>query len=62
MTESFFSDAEFSKVCEELVGEPEVDPPWEFFVESHGVTIYRLYNEVVTVTFIMFIITVTLTL
>ena len=39
-----FCDEEFLKVCKEL-DEPQVDG-WEFFVESHGVTIYRLYDEV----------------
>ena len=39
-----FQDDEFTKICKELE-DPQVDG-WEFFVESHGVTIYRLYDEV----------------
>ncbi|KAL8588696.1 hypothetical protein ACOMHN_046468 [Nucella lapillus] len=38
-----FNDEEFQNACKEL-DEPQVHG-WEFFVESHGVTIYRLYNE-----------------
>ncbi|KAK7092690.1 hypothetical protein V1264_008396 [Littorina saxatilis] len=38
-----FQDDEFQKVCKELE-EPQV-AGWEFFTESHGVTIYRLFNE-----------------
>ncbi|XP_076455709.1 phosphatidylcholine transfer protein-like [Babylonia areolata] len=38
-----FKDEEFQNTCRELE-EPQVEG-WEFFVESHGVTIYRLYNE-----------------
>ena len=41
-----FSDDEFEKACESLVGQPDVDEPWEFFTESHDVKIYRLYNKV----------------
>jgi hypothetical protein len=43
-TVSCYSDAEFLNTCKELEN-PDVEG-WEFFVESHGVTIYRLYNEV----------------
>lgn len=39
-----FTDDDFVKACLEL-DQPQVDG-WEFFVSSHGVTIYRLYNEV----------------
>ena len=39
-----FSDSEFEDACKELE-EPQTEE-WEFFVESHGVTIYRQYNEV----------------
>ncbi|PVD36000.1 hypothetical protein C0Q70_02970 [Pomacea canaliculata] len=39
-----FTDEDFVKACLEL-DQPQVDG-WEFFVSSHGVTIYRLYNEV----------------
>ena len=46
MAVSAFSDEEFEKACESLVGQPDVDEPWEFFTESHGVKIYRLYNKV----------------
>ncbi|KAK7477220.1 hypothetical protein BaRGS_00031531 [Batillaria attramentaria] len=38
-----FQDEEFRQACVELEF-PQVDG-WEFFVSSHGVTIYRLYNE-----------------
>lgn len=38
-----FSDSEFEDACKELEA-PQTDG-WEFFVESHGVTIYRQYNE-----------------
>lgn len=43
-TFSLFQDSEFEQACKELE-EPQTEG-WEFFVESHGVTIYRLYNEV----------------
>ena len=46
MAVSAFSDDEFEKACESLVGQPDVDEPWEFFTESHDVEIYRLYNKV----------------
>ena len=46
MAVSAFSDDEFEKACESLVGQPDVDEPWEFFTESHDVKIYRLYNKV----------------
>ena len=46
MALSAFSDEEFEKACESLVGQPDVDEPWEFFTESHDVKIYRLYNKV----------------
>lgn len=39
-----FKDLDFELACKELE-EPQTDG-WEFFTESHGVTIYRLYNEV----------------
>ena len=39
-----FQDSEFELACQEL-DNPQTEG-WEFFVESHGVTIYRLYNEV----------------
>ena len=39
-----FQDSEFELACKELY-EPQIEG-WEFFVESHGVTIYRQYNEV----------------
>ncbi|XP_064617956.1 phosphatidylcholine transfer protein-like [Liolophura sinensis] len=38
-----FQDEEFTSACRELEG-PQVEG-WEFFTESHDVTIYRLYNE-----------------
>lgn len=38
-----FQDSEFELACQEL-DNPQTEG-WEFFVESHGVTIYRLYNE-----------------
>ncbi|KAK3106166.1 hypothetical protein FSP39_014092 [Pinctada imbricata] len=38
-----FPDSEYDQVCRELEN-PQVEG-WEFFTESHGVTIYRLYNE-----------------
>lgn len=38
-----FRDEEFFNTCKEL-DNPQVEG-WEFFVESHGVTIYRLYNQ-----------------
>ena len=44
-----FTDAEFEKTCRELDAEKpdlESDEGWEFFVESHDVVIYRLYNKV----------------
>lgn len=40
---SVFKDTEFELACKELE-EPQTEG-WEFFTESHGVTIYRLYNE-----------------
>ncbi|XP_013390274.1 phosphatidylcholine transfer protein-like [Lingula anatina] len=42
-----FTDLEFDKVCRELEHPylPESEG-WEFFVESHDVTIYRQYNKV----------------
>ena len=39
-----FTDKEFHEACDEL-NVPNVDD-WEFFTESHGVKIYRFYNEV----------------
>ena len=39
-----FTDADFDLLMLEL-DEPQIDG-WEFFTESHGVRIYRLYNEV----------------
>jgi len=39
-----FQDQEFIDACSELEI-PDVDG-WEFFTESHDVTIYRLYNDV----------------
>lgn len=44
MEVSVFKDSEFELACKELE-EPQTDG-WEFFTESHGVTIYRQYNEV----------------
>lgn len=38
-----FTDADFDLLMLEL-DEPQTDG-WEFFTESHGVRIYRLYNE-----------------
>ncbi|XP_059142446.1 phosphatidylcholine transfer protein-like isoform X2 [Physella acuta] len=38
-----FPDDDFNRAIDEL-DKPDVDG-WEFFVESHGVTIYRLFNE-----------------
>ncbi|CAL1541798.1 unnamed protein product [Lymnaea stagnalis] len=38
-----FADEDFSKSLSEL-DKPDVEG-WEFFVESQGVTIYRLFNE-----------------
>ena len=38
-------DSEFELACKELY-EPQTEG-WEIFVETHGVTIYRLYNEVI---------------
>ena len=39
-----FEEKEFESACDELE-QKQVDG-YEFFTESHGVTIYRLYNEV----------------
>jgi hypothetical protein len=39
-----FSETEFVEACAEL-DTPDV-AEWEFFTESHGVKIYRQYNEV----------------
>ena len=39
-----FVDSEFVEACAEL-DNPDV-AEWEFFTESHGVKIYRQYNEV----------------
>jgi len=39
-----FHEQEFVDACSELEA-PDVDD-WEFFTESHDVTIYRLYNDV----------------
>lgn len=41
-----FPDDDFNRAIAEL-DKPDVDG-WEFFVESNGVTIYRLFNEVKT--------------
>lgn len=38
-----FQESEFVDACREL-DDPQTKG-WEFFTESHGVTIYRLYNE-----------------
>ncbi|KAL3837508.1 hypothetical protein ACJMK2_022860 [Sinanodonta woodiana] len=38
-----FPDTDFELACQELEN-PHIDG-WEFFTESHGITIYRLYNE-----------------
>ncbi|KAL4229302.1 hypothetical protein ACF0H5_012342 [Mactra antiquata] len=38
-----FKDSDFELACKELE-EPQVEG-WEWFTESHGVTIYRMYNE-----------------
>lgn len=43
MTLNVFNDLEFESVVREL-DTPDVEG-WEFFTESHGVKIYRLYNE-----------------
>lgn len=45
MTLNVFNDLEFESVVREL-DTPDVEG-WEFFTESHGVKIYRLYNEVI---------------
>ena len=39
-----FQDEEFIDACSEL--ETSHTDGWEFFTESHDVTIYRLYNDV----------------
>lgn len=39
-----FTDDEFAVLMKEL-DQPQIDG-WEFFTESHGISIYRLYNEV----------------
>jgi len=39
-----FKDFEFEEAIKELEC-PQLDG-WEFFTESHGITIYRMYNEV----------------
>lgn len=44
MTLNVFNDLEFESVVREF-DTPDVEG-WEFFTESHGVKIYRLYNEV----------------
>ena len=54
MAVSAFSNDDFEKACESLVGQPDVDEPWEFFTESHDVKIYRLYNKV-DLTFVFFL-------
>ena len=41
---SCFNDQEFIDACSEL-DTPDVEG-WEFFTESHGIKIYRSYNEV----------------
>ena len=41
-----FTDEQFNKTCIELEN-PQIEG-WEFFVQSHGVTIYRKYNEVIS--------------
>ncbi|KAH3699446.1 phosphatidylcholine transfer protein-like [Dreissena polymorpha] len=41
--ECVFTDEEFAEACRELE-QPQIEG-WEFFTESHGVTIYRMYNE-----------------
>ncbi|KAJ8307208.1 hypothetical protein KUTeg_015292 [Tegillarca granosa] len=38
-----FTDSDFQTACKELE-EPQIDG-YEFFTQSHDVTIYRLYNE-----------------
>ncbi|VDI47308.1 phosphatidylcholine transfer protein-like [Mytilus galloprovincialis] len=38
-----FTDDEFAVLMKEL-DQPQIDG-WEFFTESHGISIYRLYNE-----------------
>jgi len=45
--ESFcaFKDSDFEEACRELEN-PQIEG-WEFFTSSHGVTIYRKYNEVI---------------
>ena len=48
-----WTDSDFEDVCKELES-PQVEG-WEYFTESHGVTIYRLYNEVRTVNLALFI-------
>lgn len=45
MTLNVFNDLEFESVVREL-DTPDVEG-WGFFTESHGVKIYRLYNEVI---------------
>jgi hypothetical protein len=45
MTDLAFKDSDFELACKELE-EPQTEG-WEFFTESHGVTIYRMYNEVI---------------
>ena len=47
---NIFNDLEFEKIVQEL-DTPDVEG-WEFFTESHGVKIYRLYNEVMGYLFI----------
>jgi len=39
-----FQEQEFIDACSELKA-PDVDG-WQFFIESHDVKIYRLYNHV----------------
>ncbi|CAG5128286.1 unnamed protein product [Candidula unifasciata] len=41
--QGLFPDSEFQQILDQ-VDVPDVEG-WEFFVESHGVTIYRMYNE-----------------
>ncbi|WAR04504.1 PPCT-like protein [Mya arenaria] len=39
-----FKDSDFLDACKEL-DNPQIEG-WEFFTSSHGVTIYRMYNEI----------------
>ena len=44
MSLNVFSGEQFKKACNEL-DKPDVEG-YDFFTESHGVKIYRQYNEV----------------